>query len=112
MSAELLVVETCTFSSTPELDSISITSSIKFDKVKCAGKKAYNTIIVSAVKAGYDTTTGTFIGASTKAKGTLLSFVLKNQTVQVSMPVSSGTGSPYVSTISIDDAGQTKVKAV
>lgn len=114
MSA-LAVVEGCTLKGTPALDSVTVILTASTNKVKCQGKKALGLIQFLASKDGYTPTTGVFNGSSQKVKSLNTSLVMADQTVSVTLksktepPIPPNT-SAYVSTISIDDAGQDKVK--
>lgn len=106
-----LVVEGCTLQGT-QSDVISILpASVLSQKVKCSGSKAYQTIAFTST-AGTYTGAGVLTGASVKALGNALPFVLEDAQVDIVLTNGSSPFDTKTSTISVSDCGQTKVKAV
>ena len=113
--SELLVVEGCTYSCTAGATA-TLTVGVTSPYVKCnvlgVPKKAYFSITVTVALTGYISMPATFVGASAKVKGNGTSFVMKDQTVEVTLTQSPPLSGTTPVTVSIANAGQSKVKIV
>ncbi len=114
MAAELIAVVGATMGSDPPATVAVIPpgptppASTISDKVKCEGKAAYFTIVVTATIGSFTSPPGTIAGSSVKAKGNAKAFVREGDSVIVSVPTTPTATSV---TVSVDAAGQTTVKA-
>jgi len=107
--SELLVVEGCTLQSTSGSVSITTAACIKLGAIKCGGNEVYNTIVFTVSDPPYSGG-GTLVGNSAKIKSNSLSALLANALVQITLYGPGGSTKP--ATVSVQNAGQTKVKAV
>ena len=106
-----VVVEGCTLKGSHE-DTITILpTSVLSQKAKCGGKKIYQTIIFTS-KAGTYNGGGTLGGASQKATGNNLPFVLEDAKVTITLTNTPPATDTKSSDITVADCGQTKVKVL
>jgi len=111
MSAELICVVGCTLKGSTAGDVVAVVplTSVISTHVSVSGNKAYHAIGFSIVNGSFSTT-GVLLANSVKSSGTLLKFVLK--TAQISCILLGPNSTTQTSTVSVDNGGQTKVKAI
>lgn len=112
MSKEIAVVG-CTFKTDPTGYTVTVLPSpaSTLASASCGGKKIYLLISFTIAKGNY-AGAGVLAGSATKTKGSSLPVIRKDDEITV---VATQTVTPFATedvTVTVDNAGQTKAKAV